>query len=183
MRSRSSTAPPLLAVAAAIWFGLANGAAAQPPQQQHEIPQSQVLEHQENLERLQALGRRPGQVGAVARRAIVLFRQHNAREQAYILPPLTLLPELADGKVGPDMEWALAMADRVKADRELIFEEHTKIIAVLNDLQLAGQRAHDREAVEFARSAATDTLNDVELMEPTVILIGDYLRARLHPGP
>ena len=182
MRPRSTTMFALMAVVAAAAAGAAQaqpGPAATAPR---EIPQSQVIEHQENLERLTALAAHPGQVGVVARRAIALYKQHNAREVEYILPPLVLLPYIADGKVTPDMAWALAMTDRVKADREQIFDEHTRVIAVLNDLQFAGQRAHDHEAVEFARGAATDALNDVEILEPTVVMIGDVLHAKLTPG-
>ena len=148
----------------------------------HEIPQSQVIEHQENLERLSALAGRPGQVGAIARRAIEIYKAHNARETDYILPPLVLLPYIVDGKVTPDMGWALAMTDRVRADREVIFEEHARVIEVLNELQYAGQQEHDPEAVDYARGAATDALNDVEILEPTVIMIGDVLHAKLTPG-
>jgi hypothetical protein len=44
---------------------------------------------------------------------------------------------------------------------------------------VAATKAHDKEAAEFAEAAAADSLNDVELLEPTVLLIGDYLRAKL----
>ncbi len=157
-------------------YGAAN---AQPAAVTHEIPQSQTVEHADNLEHLTALTSHRGKVGEIAKKAVALFKQHDAREAEYIMPPLSLLPYLVDGKVTPDMKWALEMADRVRADREVIFEEHTKMIAVLNDLQLAGQQAHDAEAIDFAKSAATDALNDVEIMEPTAILIGDVLRAKL----
>jgi hypothetical protein len=145
----------------------------------HEIPQSLVLEHQETMDRLTVLAQRPGQVGVVAGKALALFKRHTQRETDYILPPLTLLPDLADGHVTPDMRWALVMADRVRADREEIFQEHTEVTDVLNALLVAGQAAHDQEAVDFAQSAATDSLNDIELLEPTVVMIGDVLRARL----
>jgi hypothetical protein len=70
----------------------------------------------------------------------------------------------------------------VKADREVIFQEQSQLIGVLNELQMAGQRAHDAEAIDFAKSAATDTLTDEEILEPTVLVIGDLLRARLAIG-
>ena len=54
------------------------------------------------------------------------------------MPPLTLLPNLADGKVTPDMAWALAMTDRVKAERDQIFEEHTRMTDALNDAGRSG---------------------------------------------
>ena len=37
----------------------------------------------------------------------------------------------------------------------------------------------DTQAFNFARAAAADSLNDIELIEPMSIMIGDYLRARL----
>ena len=185
MGSRSTSLFALISILAAA--GAASGVAAQAqtgpaPATPHEIPQSQVIEHQENLERLTALAGRPGQVGAIARRAITIYKEHNARETEYILPPLVLLPYIVDGKVTPDMDWALAMTDRVRTDREVIFEEHARVIEVLNELQFAGQQEHDAEAVDYARGAATDALNDVEILEPTVIMIGDVLHAKLTPG-
>jgi hypothetical protein len=145
----------------------------------HNIPPSLAAEHAETMDRLQLLAARPGEVGAVARKALDVFRQHAERERDYIMPPLTLLPQLAEGKVTPDMAWALAMADRVKADREKIFEEHTMVTDIANALLAAGQRAHDAEAVEFAKAAVTDSLNDIEILEPAVVMIGDYLRAKM----
>lgn len=178
MRPKSSTICGVLALGAMAWAGSAGLAAAQGAPT-HEIPQSQILEHQENLDNLVALGKHPGKVGEIAQKAVALFKKHQAREAEYILPPLSLLPYIADGKVTPDMRWALEMCDRVKADREVIFQEHTEMTAVLNELQYAGQQAHDQEAVEFARGASIDALNDLEILEPTVVTIGDVLRAKL----
>jgi hypothetical protein len=149
------------------------------PAATHPLPQSLRVEHAETLARLAMLTKRPGQVGVEARKAMDLFRRHAAREEEFILPALTLLPVLADGKVTQDMSWAVAMADRVRAEREQIFQEHTQVTDALNALVTAAIRAHDADAKEFAEAAAADSLNDVELLEPTVLLIGDYLRAKL----
>jgi hypothetical protein len=187
MRARSSTPWRRLAVAGAVVLGVAGagnaGAESQTPSEEHLIPQSQILEHQENLERLSALSQHPGKVGEVARKAVAMFKQHDAREAEYIMPPLSLLPDLAEGKVTPDMRWVLVMADRVNADREVIFTEHTRMIDVLNDLQSAARQANDTEALNFAHDAAVDALNDLEILEPTTVMIGNYLRARLATAP
>ncbi len=145
----------------------------------HQIPQSLAVEHHETIERLQALSKRPGAVGAAARRSLTLFRRHVEREEAFIMPPLTLLPALADGKASPDMAWALAMCDRVKAEQGEIFQEHTDITTAANALWSAGMAAHDREAMDFARGAVADSLNDLEIEEPAVLMIGAYLHAKL----
>lgn len=163
-----------LTLVAAAWAASAALAHAQPAAE-HPIPQSQQVEHAETLERLGVLTHHPGAVGVEARKAVALFRKHYAREEAYILPPLTLLPQLADGKVTPDMAWAMAMCDRVKADQAEIFQEHTEVTDAANALYAAGLAAHDKEATEFAKAAVTDSMNDMELLEPTVMLIGEHL--------
>jgi len=180
MNLRSPKKLALLCLAAGAWIIPSCVAMSQAaPAADHPLPQSLRVEHDETMERLSILSKRPGQVGSVARNALTVFKKHAAREQEFILPPLTLLPLLADGKVTPDMAWAVAMADRVKAEREQIFEEHTKVTEVLNALVVAAVQAHDKDATEFAEAAAADSLNDVELLEPTVLLIGDFLRAKL----
>lgn len=183
MRARSSRVLKLLAFTAMASIGAAGGAFAQPAATLHNIPQSLIFEHEQTLAELGRLSQRPGAVGEEARKAEALFKRHIAREREYILPPLALLPEIADGKVTADMDWALAMTDRVRADREVIYLEHTEVTERMNALHIAGVRAHDREAVDFAKAAAADSLNDLEILEPTVIMIGDYLRAKLQPKP
>jgi hypothetical protein len=159
--------------------GISGSVAAQPAPHAGDIPQSLRVEHDDTMGQLTVLARRNGPVGAEARKAMALFKRHLQREEGFILPPLTLLPLLADGKVSPDMKWAIAMADRVKAERDQIFQEHTQITDAMNALASAAQTAHDTAAYEFARSAVADSLNDVELLEPMSIVIGDYLRAKL----
>jgi hypothetical protein len=177
----TATIAPLLLVVTVAGI-VAAPATAQPVSKPSEIPQSLRVEHNDTLEQLSVLSRRHGPVGVEAGKAMVLFKKHLQREEEYILPPLTLLPLLADGKVSPDMKWAIAMADRVKAEREQIFQEHTQITDAMNSLAAAAQKAHDMAAFDFARGAAADSLNDIELMEPMTIVIGDYLKAKLPAG-
>ncbi|HBK05376.1 MAG TPA: hypothetical protein DDZ81_05870 [Acetobacteraceae bacterium] len=146
---------------------------------QHLLPQSIQVASKETMEQLTELSRRKGPVGAAAKKALGVYVKHEAREREFILPPLTLLPYLAEGKVTPDMAWALAMTDRVRAEREQIFEEHTRLTDALSSLAEAATKAHDKEAKEFAEFAATDDLNDMEILEPTLLLINDILRAKL----
>jgi small-conductance mechanosensitive channel len=169
-------------LAAIVACGPAAPGVAQPVSHAGEIPQSLSVEHQDTLDQLANLGRRHGPVGVEARKALEVFKRHLERENAFILPPLTLLPYLADGKVTPDMKWAIAMADRVKAEREQIFQEHTQITDAMNALATAARATHDAEALAFAQSAVTDSLNDSEIGEPMAIVIGDYLKLKLQPG-
>jgi len=182
MHPRTPTMIALMAFTAAAWMGAAAAQPAPTAPPAHLIPQALQIEQKETLEQLSILARRQAPVGPAASRALELLRRHFAREQEYILPPLILLPLLADGKVTPDMAWALAMTDRVKAEREQIFEEHTEITEALNGLVVAAIQADDNDAKEFAESAAAESLTDLEILEPTLLLIGDTLRAKLPAG-
>jgi hypothetical protein len=188
VHSRSPTVLTLMALTAAAWLAPAlvipgSGAVAQPsPATAHLIPQSLQIGHKETLEQLTLLARKKGPVGVAATKALVVFKRHIAREQEFILPPLTLLPRLAEGKVTPDMAWALPMTDRVRAEQEAIFEEHTKVTDALNELIVAATRANDKDAKEFAETAAADSLSDMEILEPTLLLIGDILHSKLPAG-
>ncbi|MGA9013421.1 MAG: hypothetical protein WB509_13065 [Acetobacteraceae bacterium] len=182
MRTTGIAMTAILLLAATVAGFAAVPASAQPVAHASEIPQSLRVEHNDTLEQLAVLARRHGPVGVEAGKAMILFKKHLQREEEYILPPLTLLPLLADGKISPDMKWAIAMADRVRAEREQIFQEHTQITDAMNALATAAQKAHDTAAFDFARGAAADSLNDIELMEPMTIVIGDYLKAKLPAG-
>jgi len=160
--------------------GWAGSAMAQ-TQQAHDIPQSFKVAHEETLAELTAIGKRRSHSGQIARQAISAVKKHFQREEEYILPPLTLAPALALGHVTPDMRWAIAMADRIKADRETIFVEHTVITEWMNELAAAAERAHEADVIAFARGAVADSLNDTEVNEPMAIVIGEYLRAKLGP--
>jgi hypothetical protein len=167
-------------VAVGSWGG---SAAAQATQQSHDIPQSFRVAHDQTLAELTAIGKRRTRTGAIARKAIEIVKEHFRREEEYILPPLTLAPAIALGHVTPDMKWAVAMADRIKADRELIFYEHTVITEWMIELTAAAERAHEADVIAFAQGAVADALNDTEVNEPMAIVIGDYVRAKLPAGP
>lgn len=171
----------LTAIAVVAAAGSWTGPAVGQTQPAHDIPQSFKLAHEEILAELAAIGKRRSHTGLIARGAISAVQRHFQREEEYILPPLTLAPAIALGKITPDMKWAIAMADRIKADRETIFVEHTVITDWMNELAAAAERAHEADVIIFARAALVDALNDTEVNEPMAIVIGEYLRAKLGP--
>ncbi len=154
-------------------------ALAQPASIVHEIPQSIRLQHEENVRVLGDLARDHGGVGRAARAALDLLQRHHARENEYILPPLTLLPAIAAGAITKDMSWAIAMADKLKATREEVFFEHAAITEAMNDLLNEANLANNAAAAEFAMGAVADSLSDMEVQEPAAIMVGDAVRTRL----
>ena len=179
MKSVSSVTTVIQIVAAIALMASTGAAVAQTTSHVGDIPQAIRVEHENTIAQLTELSHKRGPVGVEARKALVLFKRHLAREEEFILPPLTLLPLLAGGKVTPDMKWAIAMADRTKAEREETFIEHTRITDAMNALAAAARAAHDPVALEFAQAAVGDSFNDIEITEPTSILVGEYLKAKL----
>jgi hypothetical protein len=179
MKQVSTVAAAAALVAAIALAGAAGTATAQTSSHVGDIPQSVRLDHENTIAQLTAMSHKRGRVGVEAAKALVLYKKHLQREEEFILPPLTLLPLLADGKVTPDMKWAIAMSDRTAAEREETFIEHTQITDAMNRLLTAARAAHDQEALDFAQGAVADSLNDIEITEPTSILVGQYLKAKL----
>jgi len=182
MRSTGSSLGGTFLLSLIVALSLTHLAVAQSSPHAGDIPQSLRLEHDNTLQQLGKLAQHSGPVGVEARKALELFKRHLQREEEFILPPLTLLPLLADGKVSPDMKWAVAMADRVRAEREQTYQQHTRITDAMNALAIAARKAHDTAALEFAQGAVADSLNDIELLEPMALVIGDYLKAKLPAG-
>lgn len=146
-----------------------------------DIPPSVSMEHESTLHYLGHLAERNSPTGKAARHLIDVLKPHMANEEAFILPPLTLLPALAKGKVTPDMRWAIAMSDRLEAEHDTIQRAHAAITEATIALQIAADAEKDEATVGFAHDLAADDLGDMEITEPTVLLIGDVLRARLPP--
>ena len=181
MPTFTATLTRILLMAGATTCGLGAASQAQPAVSR-EIPQSIRLQHEQDIRALTSLTRDTGGVGAAARKGLVLIQKHHARENEYILPPLVLLPAIANGKVTKDMVWAVAMADKLKENREEVFLEHAAITDAMNDLLYEANEAHNDVAAEIAMGAVADSLNDMEIQEPSSIMVGDAVRAKL-AGP
>lgn len=146
------------------------------------IPPSIHFDHEQTIAQLAALAGKPAPVGPEARAVLDLMEPHMLRHEAAVLPALALLPLIAEGKASPDMKWALLMADRVKAGRQQDLQEQQQITVQLSRLGSAAQQANDADAFRTAQQIAADLLRENEVTEPTAILIGEYLRAKLPSG-
>ncbi len=144
-----------------------------------DIPSSILANHQADITHLTELSHRAGALGVAAAKALDLLKKHHQRELAYILPPLTLIPSLAAGRISPEMKWAVAMADQVVANREEIFQEHVAITDVMTLLRIEAQKVDDTDAADFAQDAVADSVADMEIQEPACVLVGELIRLKL----
>jgi len=152
-----------------------------------QVPQSIAYEHEQIIKELTNFAKREVAHAAAVQKALIVIKAHYAKEEAFVLRPLALLPEIAKGPNSKsatlkDMEPAVAMADRTKAALPELQNDHMQITSLMNDLIEAGKADHDEELTQLATRVAIQSLNDVEVTQPTTILIGDYLRLRLAKG-
>ena len=144
-----------------------------------QVPQSIRVQHQQIISRLEHFAEsKDKESAAAAQKAVAFLKEHYAKEEQFVLPPLGLLPRIAKGETSKDMEPAIAMADRTKSALADFTNDHIKITSLMNDLIAVGKKKKDDDLVRLATRVATQSLNDIEVNQPTTILIGDYLRQR-----
>ncbi len=177
MHARMAALAAASLVSIVCWSGPGSVARAEPAR---DIPQSVLAEHESVMAYLHGIAAKPTPEGAAAQKVIDMLKPHMAKEEAFILPPLVLLPDLAAGKVSPDMRWAIEMADRVKAEQAALLKIHQGLSDAFIVLLDAAEAAGDEVTVGFTKDLAADDLGDREVTEPTTILIGEFLRSHLH---
>ncbi len=158
------------------WPGPGGVARAQPGV---DIPQSERVEHEGVLERLGEIAKRSAPSGLAAQKVLIVMGPHLAHQAETVLPPLVLLPTLADEDATPDMRWAIALADRVKAEQERLQRTHDELNKLLINLRNAAAAEDDHSTVGFTNDLIADNQGDQEITEPTTILIGEFLRSQL----
>jgi hypothetical protein len=143
------------------------------------IPHSLQVEHQElhaDLEKAIASG---GETGAAAKEVAKALHAHFESEEKYALPPLGLLPALAEGRISAEMTQVLEMTDTLKAELPRMLEEHKAIVAALQKLIKAASQEKKMEHIHFAEKLTLHARNEEEVSYPTAILIGDYVKLKL----
>lgn len=143
------------------------------------IPYSMQAEHEalhSDLEKAIASG---GETGAAAKVVAHVLHAHFESEEKYALPPLGLLPALAEGKISHEMTQVLEMTDTLKAELPRMLEEHKVIVDALQKLIKAASQEQKTERVHFAEKLMLHARNEEEVAYPTAILIGEYVRMML----
>lgn len=144
-----------------------------------KVPQSLKLEHEELHAELAKATNVSGKIGEAAKAVAKVLHPHFEKEEEFVLPPLGLLPLLAEGKVTPQMKNVIKMTDRLKAELHQMLEEHKAIVAALKKLSDAAMKENKMEYPHFAKKLILHAQNEEEVLYPTAILIGEYLKLEL----
>lgn len=144
-----------------------------------KTPESIESEHTELHHQLEMATNLPGQTGVYAKEVARLLHPHFVKEEEFALPPLALLPELAKGNVTNEMKKYIPMCDTLKKDWPVLLEEHAQIEQKLDLLQKAAVAEKQDAVVKFAEDLKVHAKTEEEILYPTAILIGDYLKMKL----
>ena len=161
----------------ALWLSSAGSgplAAQTPP-----IPNELRADHVRIQQRLRDLSLRADPVGKAAKQVLVLLVPHDQREEEFVLPLVGLLEQVAADRIRPDMALAIPMADKLKAEKDRLSDEHTAVIDALLVLRSASLRSHEPKVTQFAEDIASDEVNDGQVVYPAAILVGKYIRDKL----
>jgi Hemerythrin HHE cation binding domain len=144
-----------------------------------EIPQPMKLEHDELHEALVGATKAGGQTGEAAKAVAKVLHPHFVKEEEYALPPLGLLPALAQGKVEPAMAEVLAMTDKLEAELPQMLAEHKQIVAALEKLVAAAKAEDKPDVADFAAKLILHAQTEEQVAYPTALLIGRYVKVNL----
>ncbi len=144
-----------------------------------KIPRSLELEHEELHSELTKAIKVGGYVGEAAKAVANVLHPHFVKEEEYALPPLGLLELLAEGQITPEMEAVLSMTDRLKTDLSEMVEEHKAIVSALKGLSFAAKKQNKPEYSRFAEKLALHAQTEEQVLYPTAILIGEYVKMKL----
>ncbi len=95
------------------------------------------------------------------------------------MPPLGLLPHLASGSFTPEMGNVFTQPDLLKENFTELLAEHRDIVAALMDLIDLAKVEGTPEWAHLAEKIILHAQSEEEILYPTALLIGDYLRLRL----
>ena len=144
-----------------------------------KTPQSLKAEHEELHAYLARAVDAGGATGESAAKVAKALAPHFLKEEEYALPPLGLLPDLAEGMILPEMQATVAMAHRLKSDLGEMLLEHKEIVAALKVLVDAANSEGKEEAAHFAEKLMLHAQTEEEVLYPASILVGEYLNLKL----
>ncbi|MBA4020684.1 MAG: hypothetical protein C0483_26285 [Pirellula sp.] len=119
-----------------------------------------------------------GKLGDAARLIEQLGSAHFAKAKD-VFPPLGLLPRLATGKVTPEMGEAVQIAEKLRAGLPQIHGEHRELLAGLKRLGEAAKEERKTDYVRFVERLTLHIQEEEDVLYPTVLLIGEYVKREL----
>lgn len=158
-------------------------AGSQTPAAGFEVPKAMKSEHEHLHADLERLTKAGGRTGEAAKDVAALMEKHFTKENAYALPPLSLLVPLSEGKFSCNMTGVLNMTDKLQAELPSMLAEHQEIVAALQKLTTAAKAESKPDGIRFAEMLTAHAQGEEQVTYPTALLIGLYVRDKAAQCP
>jgi hypothetical protein len=145
-----------------------------------ESPEALKLEHEDFHDQLHKAAQIGGTTGEAAQEVLRVLRPHILLEEEFAIPPLTLLPALAQGKVTREMARMIPKSEMLKEEMGRMLDEHKLIVAALRKLMQAASDEKLQGYAKFAQRLILHAQMEEEILYPASVLIGEYLKLRLN---
>ena len=143
-----------------------------------EVPSSIKKTHKYLLEQIQKMTLYKDSSGRVAKKIEELMQHHFQEEEDFILPPLGLLPILANGQMPEQSDDVILLSENVKSMMDHMSVEHQLINAYIQELKQASGKENLPEIIEFENEVIKHATSEEEVLFPASILIGEYLKLK-----
>jgi len=120
-----------------------------------------------------------GLIAKAAKQVTNLCLPHFAEEEKTVFPVLALLPYLEQDKLRPEMIQVMPLIVDFRAKRAAFDDHHHSLLVAIDALLQAAHKEKNREFAEFAYNLRVHEQIEEEVIYPTVVLIGKYLREKL----
>lgn len=145
-----------------------------------KIPQPIKAEHDELHKKLAEATKMSGNIGEAATQVAKLLHPHFVKEEEYALPPLGLLPLIAEGNISPGMQEIIDMTEKLQSELKNMLDEHKTIVSALENLKIAAQNENRDDIVKFAEALVLHAQTEEQVLYPTSILIGEFIKFKLN---
>ena len=120
-----------------------------------KTPEGLRLGHDDARAELVRTSTMGGFIGEAAKLVASICLPHFEYEEKFVFPVFALLPDLAVGRVRPDMAEVLPLVYGFKAWHDTFNAQHESIGAAIRALMTIGYKENNREVIEFGGAVAT----------------------------
>jgi len=141
-----------------------------------KVPQALEAGHKSLCSDLEDIISSGGKIGEQVKNLSLKILNHFEKEEKYALPPLGLLLTLAEGDWEIDMKKAIFMTDKLQAELYELQKDHADILLFLENLKTIADEENNLKAKQFIKDLKLHIDIEDQILYPTTILIGNYLK-------
>jgi hypothetical protein len=143
-----------------------------------EVPLALRIEHNQIRDELARARQDGGAVGDAARTLDRVWTSHLEHTEAVVLPPLGILRALTRSEAIPEAAEALAMTTQFERDLPSLLETHRELYDATKRFMDTASRERKPVFMDFARRLGMHLRLEEEVLYPSVLLVGQQLKAR-----